>query len=78
MLALIGVDPGLFETALPAAADRLADAVAPWASAETNVNFAGRPRSGETGASAWPPEMAARLEGVRRRYDPDGVIAHRS
>jgi FAD/FMN-containing dehydrogenase len=76
-LALIGVDPGLFETALPAAADRLADDLRPWASAETNVNFRGRTLAAGARASAWPPEIAARLEGVRRRYDPDGVIAHR-
>lgn len=77
-LGLVGADPELFETTLPAAADRLADALRPWVAAETNVNFAGRPRSAEPRPRAWPPEIAARLEGVRRRFDPDGVIAHRS
>jgi FAD/FMN-containing dehydrogenase len=73
----IGVpDPSLFETVLPAAADRLVEALAPWVSPQTNVNFAGRFTSREHFASAWPPEIFERLEAVRTAYDPLGLFTY--
>jgi FAD/FMN-containing dehydrogenase len=69
-------DPSLFEKVLPAAAERFLQAVEPWVSPETNVNFAGRFASREHFASAWPPEIFARLESVRRAYDPGGLFTY--
>jgi FAD/FMN-containing dehydrogenase len=77
-LALIAVDPALFETAAPAATDRVVHSLQPWISAETNINFAGKLRSAEQFTSAWPPDMLARLTEVREEYDPDGVLALRA
>ena len=51
-------------------------AVAPWLSPETNINFAGRPRSEEHFASAWPPASFERLTGIRERYDPHKLFVY--
>lgn len=67
------VDRTLFAE-LPAASDRLLQALAPWTSAENNVNFMGRARSAEHHASAWPDATYARLKELRKRFDPDAVI----
>lgn len=73
----IGVpDPSLFETVLPAVAGRLVAAIAPWTAPETNVNFAGRFRSAEHFASAWPPDTFARLAAVKKAYDPLGLFTY--
>lgn len=73
----IGVpDPSLFETVLPAAADRVSAAIAPWISPETNANFAGRFATHEQFASAWPAETFARLATVKKHYDPLGLFTY--
>jgi hypothetical protein len=74
-LGMVGVNPAFFAEVLPAAADRLIADLRSWVSPETNINFAGKPRSPEHFASAWPPETFARLAEVRRRYDPQGLFA---
>ncbi len=74
-LTFIGApNPDLFDGPVPAAADALLAAVGPWLSPETNVNFIGRHRPGQTGAP-WSPATASRLAAVRERYNPDGVLA---
>jgi hypothetical protein len=65
-LGFAGKSPELFETVLPAAADRVIDTLRPWLSAETNINFTGKPRSAEHFASAWPSATLAKLTEVRR------------
>jgi FAD/FMN-containing dehydrogenase len=73
---LVGIpDPQLFQTVLPAAADRLMAQLRPWTAAETNINLAGEPHTPARFASAWPPDTFARLAALRRQYDPDGVFA---
>ena len=67
-LSLVGADPSRF-TAMPAAADAVAAAVAPWTTAEVNPNFAG------AGAPVWAPATADRLTQVRRTYDPAGLFS---
>jgi len=73
-LGLVGVEPALLEIEVPAAAERVVEAVGSWVAAETNVNFMGVPRSAGHFASAWSVETFARLAEVRRRVDPDGVF----
>lgn len=73
-LGLVGVDPTLFESVIPAAFAELEEVLGPWKSTEMNVNFMGRPASAERYASAWPPAIRARLDEVRARYDPNGVF----
>jgi FAD/FMN-containing dehydrogenase len=74
-LGLIGVDPAQFDQVLPAAADRLIGALRPWLSAETNINITPDPRFTEPFARPWSPETAARLQEIRRRYDPAHIFA---
>ncbi|MEO8181345.1 MAG: FAD-binding oxidoreductase [Deltaproteobacteria bacterium] len=70
-----GAKPELFQSVLPAAAERLLDSLRSWVSAETNISFAGRPRSAEHFASAWPRATFDELTRLRRRYDPHRVFA---
>ena len=74
-LTLIGApNPALFTGPVPAAADALFAAVGPWLASETNINFVGVHRPGQTG-TPWSAAVAARLAEVRQAYDPDGVLA---
>jgi FAD/FMN-containing dehydrogenase len=73
-LSLIaGPHPELFETAVPAAAQRFLAGLRPWVSDEGNINFAA-PRSAESIATAWPDQVFAKLARLRQRHDPDGVL----
>lgn len=73
----IGVpDPSLFDTVIPAAADALVAAIAPWVSPDATVNFAGRFRSWEHFTSAWPADIFARLSAVKKEYDPLGLFTY--
>ncbi|CAN5165094.1 FAD-binding oxidoreductase [soil metagenome] len=74
-LTVVGApDPALFVSVVPALADRVFDALGPWLADETNVNFIGVPRPGQTGRP-WTGERLTRLEAVRASYDPAGVFA---
>jgi hypothetical protein len=73
-LGLLAVDPSLFETACPEAERQLVRALQPWAAAETNINFTGRPRDAAHLASAWSPATLQRLETLRRRSDPHRLL----
>jgi len=74
-LTMIGApNPALFTGPVPAAADAMYAAMAPWLSPESNINFVGVPRPGQTGAP-WSPETDARLAVVRATHDPHGVFA---
>lgn len=55
----------------PGAADRVLSAVRPWLAHEANPNMSG----GLPGR--WRPDVAARLDAVRQRYDPDDVLGSR-
>jgi hypothetical protein len=66
---LIGAPkPELFASVIPAAAERIHASFAPWLSAENNINFLGEPADPVRIETAWPGEMRARLEEIRRRY----------
>ncbi len=76
-LYAIGVpDPSLFETVLPAVANSMVNAVAPWASPETTVNFAGRFTSRPHFESAWPSDIFSKLETVKKSYDHRGLFTY--
>jgi hypothetical protein len=65
---LVGLDPATFAD-LPAAGRSLLDALGPWVADELNPNF-----GGGLGPPRWSAATTARLDEVRRRYDPDGVL----
>jgi FAD binding domain-containing protein len=76
-LSFIGVpDPSLFETALPPLVDGILAQLAPWTSAENNINFAGGLELPGSYEASWPAETFARLAETRAAYDPDGVFRY--
>jgi FAD/FMN-containing dehydrogenase len=77
-LGYVCLNPSLFETALPAAAERLFGAVAQWTSEEGNINLVGAARAEGQLESVWPADVWARLEKVRDRVDPNSVLALRA
>ncbi len=72
-LGLVGVDPAGFADAMPAAADRAITRLQRYLSPETNANFLANPRSTDRLTVPWLPETAARLQTIRRRFDPEGL-----
>jgi FAD/FMN-containing dehydrogenase len=67
-VSLIGVpQPELFAEVIPRAADGILASFAPWRSTEENINFLGEPAEPARIERAWPPEVRARLDKVRRR-----------
>ncbi|WP_165067336.1 FAD-binding protein [Marisediminicola senii] len=74
-LILLGVDPTLFDSVLPEAADAAIEDIEKWVSPETTINFAGAIHSEREFASAWPHDIFDRLAEVRQRYDPQRVFA---
>jgi FAD/FMN-containing dehydrogenase len=74
-LGLVATNPAYFESVVPAAADRLRQALGSYIAPETNINFLGSPRSQEHFESAWSKATFARLADVRKRYDPDSVFS---
>ena len=74
-LSVVGLDPGQFESGLPAEFGSLVEEAGSWISPGTNINFMGAPESEERLASAWPAPIRTRLEEIRRKYDPEGVFA---
>jgi len=73
-VAFFATDCSGGDTILRPISDRLLDTIAPWAAAETNINFTPVARSAAHLASAWSPATAAKLATLRRRYDPLSVL----
>jgi hypothetical protein len=71
MFGMVGVDHALFGDVMPAAAERFFAAAAAYLAPEPNINFMGPPHTPEHHALAWSPATRARLDELRRRYDPD-------
>jgi hypothetical protein len=69
-------DLSMFKAQHPRSDERLRKTLAPWTSPETNINFAAKIRSPEHFASAWPEPVVSRLNQVRQRYDPDGLLSN--
>jgi FAD/FMN-containing dehydrogenase len=74
MFGLVGVDHALFEEEMPAAAERFFAAATAYLAPEPNINFMGPPHTPEHHACAWSPATRARLDELRRRYDPDQLV----
>lgn len=75
-LSLIGApNPALFAEVLPGVSQQLIDSIAAWVSPETNINFAGGPDLADF-TRAWPAATFARLEAIRSRLDPKGLMAY--
>lgn len=74
LLVISAPVPELFDGPVPAAADGLARALAPWASGRFQPNFVGPLNQPTALDAAWTDDARERLERVRRAYDPAGVI----
>ena len=61
--------------AFPAAAAAVKRDLAPYFADEGNINFVGDPLPADEVAHAWSESTRQRLEQVRRKYDPRGVLA---
>jgi FAD/FMN-containing dehydrogenase len=76
-LNLVGApNPDLFERVIPDAATATLGALAPWISAENNVNFASGFASVDEYHGAWSAQTFDRLTEVKRKYDPNGVFVY--
>ena len=76
-LFLVGpMVPGL-EQAVPAAGQRVIGALATWHTTGRLVNFLSTVDAGPAHvAAAYPPEVAARLQDLKDRFDPHGLFRH--
>jgi hypothetical protein len=52
-------------------------AVSPWSTGAVQINFCGSANTADEAARAWAPEVAQRLEAVRRHYDPERRFCYR-
>jgi hypothetical protein len=71
-------DPALFGTVLPQVTAAITARVAPWVSAENNINFAGDLSLPHSYESCWPAATFARLAEIRAAYDPDTLFPYPS
>jgi hypothetical protein len=70
---LLAMYPPVFAEIAPAAASETFDTLQPWLSPETNVNFIGH----NAGSTPWSPDVQARLDAVRGKYDPEEMFLQR-
>jgi hypothetical protein len=76
-LNVVGVpNPELFATVIPGAAAALLGALAPWTSAENNVNFASGFTTVEEYHGAWSPTIFDRLTEIKKKYDPNALFVY--
>ncbi len=59
---------------VPGGIAALLDALRPWATGFTMVNFHGRPRDAADRARAWPAATYDHLKQAKRRYDPTNMM----
>lgn len=71
---VVGIDHAQFAEEMPAAMEHFFTAAAAYLSPEPNINFLGPPHTPEHHAIAWPAATRARLDEIRRRYDPDALL----
>lgn len=78
LMGMVGNNPALLNTELPAEFQHIIDTLQPWAAAETNANFLGEPVLAADARAAWSPDVVQRIAAARRRYDPDQLLLPRS
>ncbi|GAA2867363.1 FAD-binding oxidoreductase [Streptosporangium fragile] len=66
--------PELMDSVIPAVAGSVLDALAPWATGGTQLNFHGRALAPEDLARAWPEPVLRRLVAIKEHYDPARVF----
>lgn len=59
---------------VPAGIATLLDALRPWSTGLTMVNFHGHAGDATDRARAWPPEIYQRITKAKRRYDPNNMM----
>jgi FAD/FMN-containing dehydrogenase len=76
--SVFALGPGVpaLAQAVPAAAGRLLDALAPWHCPELLINFLGSDLTPDDVAAAYPAQVAARLQEYKARFDPHGLFRH--
>jgi hypothetical protein len=62
--------PELFSQVIPATIHGVFDAMRPWQTGGSQINFFGSANDPATLERAWPPAVAERLRAVRAQYDP--------
>src|SRR4051794_14621019 len=73
-LSALGVPvPPIADLVAPAVAGVL-DALRPWSTGATMVNFHGHPGDATDRARAWPPEAYEAITRAKRRYDPASML----
>ncbi|SDD10842.1 FAD/FMN-containing dehydrogenase [Sanguibacter gelidistatuariae] len=73
-LIAIGLMAGPVAAVVPAAIHDLLQAMEPYATGGTMVNFHGRPGDAADRARAWSPEIYARLSAAKTSYDPTNML----
>ena len=73
-LAGIGVLMPPVADLVPAGIATLLDALRPWATGYTMVNFHGHPGDATDRARAWPPEIYEVIKRAKRHYDPQNMM----
>lgn len=71
-VVVIGPYPPPLQKAVRAAGRNVLDAIQPWSTGSTQINFQGSATDPGSIRSAWAPEVADRLVAVKREWDPDG------
>lgn len=77
-LHAVGDVPELVDTEIPDRIRELHRVVEPWTSPTCLPNYIGRANAPGAFDRAWAADVRARLDEVRRLYDPDGVVTDRS
>ncbi|QNE21108.1 FAD-binding oxidoreductase [Kribbella qitaiheensis] len=76
-LSFVGVpDPNLFADVLPPIVDGILAQLAPWTSAQNNINFAGGLELEGSYEASWSPATFARLAEVRTTFDPTSLFVY--
>ena len=73
-LAGIGVLMPPIAELVPVGIAALLDALRPWATGYTMVNFHGHPGDATDRARAWPPEIYEVIKKAKRQYDPQNMM----
>ena len=69
---VVGPLPPPLAEATPAAGRAVLDALAPWSTGTTMINFQGAASGADAVGKAWPDQTRARLRAVKERHDPAG------